>query len=143
VRDALRDAGAILTDDGRPAVVLVDATAGGQPASGALVAVDTPVAALVALAVHDPLLPVADDAIAMARAAAAVRCVRVPSGAGVAARCIEALRPLIDGRAELVTVVAEKGCAARIEELVRAEYQQLQVAVVIGDGADGVWLGVE
>jgi dihydroxyacetone kinase-like predicted kinase len=141
VRDALRDAGAILTDDGRPAVVLVDATAGGQPVAGAIVAVDTPVAALAALAVHDPSLPVVDDASAMAAAAAAVRCVRVRGGADPAARCVEALRPLLDERSELVTVVAEKMCASRVEDSVRAAFPHLQVATVACDVAD-VWLAV-
>jgi fatty acid kinase len=142
VRDALCDAGATLADDGRPAVVLVDATAAAEPVSGAQVAVDTPVAALAALAVHDPSLPVADDAAAMAAAAAAVRCVRVPGAEDSAARCVEAMRSLVDERSELVTIVAEKERAARIEESVRAAYPHLQVTTVGCDG-DAVWLGVE
>jgi len=143
VRDVLCEAGATLADDGRPAVVLVDATLSGQPLSGAQVAVDTPVAALAALAVHDPALPVADDAAAMAAAAAAVRCVRMTGGDSNAAdRCVDALRALIDERSELVTVVAERSCAARIEESMRAAYPHLEMATVACDGAD-VWLGVE
>lgn len=141
-RDALCDAGAVLADDGRPAVVLVDATVAGQPVSGAHVAVETPVAALAALAVHDPSLPVNDDAAAMSAAAAAVRSARVPRGADSAADCVEALRPLVDKRSELVTIVAEKACGVRIEELVRAEYPQLQLVSVAVD-SDDVWLGVE
>ncbi|HEX7105481.1 MAG TPA: DAK2 domain-containing protein [Acidothermaceae bacterium] len=143
VRDALCDAGATLADDGRPAVVLIDAALAAAPRSEARVAVDTPVAALAALAVHDPALPAADDAAAMAAAAAAVRCVRVPgAGADSAARCVETLRPLVDERSELVTVVAERSCVARIEGLVRAEYPRLQVATVACE-SDVVWLGVE
>ena len=143
VRDALCEAGAILADDGRPAVVLVDATPAGHPLSRAQVAIDTPVAALAALAVHDPSLPVADDALAMSAAAAAVRCVRMPGGdSGAAARCADALPALIDEQSELVTVVAEKSCAARIEALVRAAHPHLQVATVACEGTD-IWLGVE
>jgi hypothetical protein len=78
----------------------------------------------------------------MAAAAAAVRCVRIPAGADSAARCVEALRPLVDGRSELVTIVAEKACGARIEESVRAAFPQLQMATAACDGVD-VWLGVE
>jgi hypothetical protein len=55
---------------------------------------------------------------------------------------VEALRPLVDERSELVTVVAEKVCASRIEESVRAAYPHLQVVTVACD-SDDVWLGVE
>jgi dihydroxyacetone kinase-like predicted kinase len=141
VRDALCEAGAVLADDGRPAVVLVDSKAARRP-SEARVVVDTPVAALAALAVHDPSLPVADDAAAMTAAASSVRSARVPPDADSAARCVEALRALVDERSELVTVVAEKVCASRIEDSVRAAFPRLQVATVACDLPD-VWLGVE
>jgi hypothetical protein len=52
------------------------------------------------------------------------------------------LRPLIDERSELVTIVAEKVCASRIEDSVRAAFPRLQVATVACDLPD-VWLGVE
>ncbi len=143
-RDALCEAGATLVDDGRPAVGLVDVTAAVPPSSGAHVAVDSPVAALAALAVHDPAVAVADDAAAMTAAAAAVRCARVPGGgAESAARCVEALRALVDVDTELITVVAEKDAVARIAERVRESFPSVQVATVaVGESAD-VWLGAE
>ena len=149
VRDALRAAGAVESDDDQPAVLLVDSTPAAQRVAlsrgAARVTVSTPVAALAALAVHDPALPATDDAAAMAAAALAVRAVRVRSAADpdTATRCVEALRSLLDDDTELLTIVAGRELAASVEKLARDGRPQLEVAtVVVGEDAD-VWLGVE
>ncbi len=167
-RGALRDAGAVVADavvaDGvvadadRSAILLVDASPEAarraadieerlarQGRTTARVQVATPVAALAALAVHDPARSVADDAAAMVAAAHVVRAAHVspPAGSDAAACSVDALRPLIDEAAELLTIVADRSAAARIEQLVAEEYPDLQVVAVLATASSDVWLGVE
>jgi len=143
----LRAAELVVLVDGGPSVASsVQQAVDALPAAAVVVQVAAPVQLLSAVAVHDPHRPLADDAAAMAHAAAHTRHITV-GPAAADALCADALRELdrllADG-GELITVVSAAAIGARIADELAATRADLDVNQIAVESLDSVvWLGVE
>jgi DAK2 domain fusion protein YloV len=131
----------VLVEDG---ATVEAANAAGVPAH--LIDIEAPVQLLSAMAVHDPHRSLADDAAAMAAAAASTRWAVVGPAADddLGADAVVAIARLLSDGGDLVTVVCADRIGARIAQEMAAARPDIDVNhLSVGTLPSVVWLGVE